>query len=432
MGRKAEERIQKTVESNLRRDLAVSIQPPADSPKEFTTRQKLGRYWTSTPVWGAITMLAALLVSKVSIALVYLLVGAALVAEFVRVRFFTRWRIAGNCAGAVVIGAALFVVWKISPKPKEPPTLDQEISALAKSFPGLKNPPTSVVVTSSEPTVIPTGPKLQFSETEKQMLIIDNKEGDTDALDFKINGIHYCLEPNAFVNAHAKIASRNIVGGDLNFQHFDVNKGTVKRIDLSKDRYGFILQHFPCLTINGNAVEDFDSEVHYFLLRITFVQKNTQETFAHYMVVSPYTNELDLAQHPERGASSQKGEGGEGFPYSITRVLKEDARVYFGTEHHEYQPQESAEKPNTVKARTVAERSLRRVLQPSVGTPARRVPYPSRFLRRVGGSLTALWGRWHLTPAGDTQIVAYLPNHELCKDYSVNITCLCLSCHKNP
>jgi hypothetical protein len=335
--RKAAERIQRTVESNLRRDLAISVQVSADNPKEFTTRQKLGRYWTSTPVWGAITMLAGLLVSRVSIGLVYLLVWAALFAEFMRVRFFTRWRTAANCAGAVVIAAGLFAVWKIYPKPKEPPTLDQEISAFAKSFPGLKNPPTSVVVTSREPTVIPMEPRLQFSEIKNKFLIIDNKEGDTDALDFKINGIHYCLDPNAFVNSHAKIASRNVVGGDLDFQHFDVSKGTVKRIDLKRDSYGFILRGFPCLTINNKPDDEFDSEIHYFLLRITFVQKNTHETFVHYMVVSPYMNKLDLV-HPEIAASSQQGGGGEGFPYSIARVLKEDARIYFGTEYHEYEP----------------------------------------------------------------------------------------------
>ena len=63
--------------------------------------------------------------------------------------------------------------------------------------------------------------------------------------------------------------------------------------------------------------------------------------------------------------------------------------------------QQKADRIVIVKSeRTLTLMSGGRVAQPSAGTTAKRVPHPSRFLRRVGARMTAPRGPRVITPRG--------------------------------
>ncbi len=176
-----------------------------------------------------------------------------------------------------------------------------------------------------------TAPALQFAVTADKVLVIDNSKGASALQDFQVTAIEYHLDPTAFVNNHATIANRNQIGGDLDFTHFDVKARETKRINLNEGRYGFTLRMHQV-----PGMEEFDSQIHYFCLRFKFTKQDTGETFVHYLVISPYTNSFDFAEHPESAAGSTTGS--EGFPFSIVRIIKADARTVYGTEYREYQP----------------------------------------------------------------------------------------------
>ena len=69
-----------------------------------------------------------------------------------------------------------------------------------------------------------------------------------------------------------------------------------------------------------------------------FTKEDTGETFVHYIVVSPYTTSLDLAEHPEATGGGAQQPNAEGFPYSVPTTIKADARAFYGTEYREYKP----------------------------------------------------------------------------------------------
>jgi hypothetical protein len=175
------------------------------------------------------------------------------------------------------------------------------------------------------------------SSSQASTITIDNSKGESGLGDFQINALEYMLDMNSFARGRAVIALRNAIGGDVDFKHFDVGAGKVERISQSNPRYWFVLRlhRLP----DGDPDVAFDSQIHYLCLRFVFTKQDTGEKFVHYIVISPYVNGFDLAQHPERAAGSEKpGSGNEGFPFSIARTIKQDARAFYGTEYHEYQP----------------------------------------------------------------------------------------------
>jgi hypothetical protein len=202
--------------------------------------------------------------------------------------------------------------------------------ALREAFPWMANPPKQTEPT----TVVSTIPKLTFSVTNDKILTLDNSRG-SELHDFQITALEYYMDPAAFSRDHAIIAQRNQIGGDLDFTHFDLKRGEIKHINFNEGRYRFLLKmnqvQNPMLGI------EFESQLRYICLRFKFLNQGTGETFIHYLVMSPFVNGFDLVGHPE-GAGGSKRPGEEGFPYSIARVIKENARLFYGTEYHEYQP----------------------------------------------------------------------------------------------
>jgi hypothetical protein len=148
MAKKAEERIAEEVAKKVAEQLETksatsSVLMPNTKESVPSFSSKLGSFWGSTPIWGAIGVLIGAIVSQVSIRLLFIVVWAVVFMEFVRVGFFERRlvKVFGNIAFGLGLGFVFFQLWKFSPKPKEPPTLDQYAETLAHRFPWLNNPP---------------------------------------------------------------------------------------------------------------------------------------------------------------------------------------------------------------------------------------------------------------------------------------------------
>jgi len=114
----------------------IHEEPTATNP---TPRKKFAELWASTPVWGIIGVLVGAIVSQISLNLIFALTWAVLCFEFVRLRIFESKlpRYAANLAFSIMLGAACIFVLDILPKPKEQPSLDQQLDAFAARFPFL-------------------------------------------------------------------------------------------------------------------------------------------------------------------------------------------------------------------------------------------------------------------------------------------------------
>lgn len=310
---------------------------------ELTPPKKLSTFWGSTPVWGAMGVLIGAIGSQISLKFLLMAVWGTLWVEFVRVGFFPSrlMRRIGNTAVGVVLAILLIRAWPYV-KPKEPATLDQQadvvIEKIAKKFPLLANPPKQVEVKSAPTIVVSSLPKLKISLTsgkrEDRTLNFDNSKGDSKLRDFVITGLEYYLDMQGVANQHANIVQRNVLPGPLNFKRFDIDKGMTKQFNLNEEVRSAVAIHMH--DVPDNEGRPFDDMRHYICLQILFTQDDTAETFVHYEVMSPYGDLFQLAEHPENAGSGPAGE--EGWPYSIVRVIKENARRYYGAEYREYQP----------------------------------------------------------------------------------------------
>ncbi len=331
----------KRLASDLFSDHSVMLSSTNAPPPE----KKLWKFWGSTPIWGGIGVLAGYFASQVSLKLLFVAVWGLFVFEFVRVGFFARTitKAVGNLVVAGVFAALFFGLYRISPKPKESPSLDQQadvvIDKAAKKFPWLTSPPKQIDTLRPAvlpPIVIAGEPKLQFSVKHDRTIVLNNSKG-SDLEDFRINALDYHLDGRAFINDHAVVQAKTIIGGDIDFKHFDVRAGEIKHVSPTENiRYGFLLNmNKP----TQDALQNIDNMTHYICLRFVFNKKDTGETWVHYVVLSPYgdPDKFDYIGEPE-SASGQMGAGGEGFPSSIARNIKADARNFYGTEYREYQP----------------------------------------------------------------------------------------------
>lgn len=158
MARKAETRLAESVTELVLEKFGRKEEQrkEAEVSKARILWRKAREFWLSTPVWGALGVLAGLLLSQFSRVLAFALVGFAMWAEFLRIGFFntriTKWF--GNIAAGIVIAAILVGIWKVAGTPKEAPTVDQEVKAFAKNFPWLSEPPrveNKTIVTQPKP-----------------------------------------------------------------------------------------------------------------------------------------------------------------------------------------------------------------------------------------------------------------------------------------
>jgi hypothetical protein len=118
--------------SELRATASIPTEIREEKPKS-----KLREVWTSTPVWGAIGVLAALIISPFSVKFMYALVWLVLCVEFIRIKFGETGlrRYAANAIFAVGLLATMIIGWPYLPKPKEEPNFDAALARFGDKLP---------------------------------------------------------------------------------------------------------------------------------------------------------------------------------------------------------------------------------------------------------------------------------------------------------
>src|ERR1700685_2817244 len=141
---------------------------PSSSDAEPKPTKKLSTFWSSTPLWGGIGVLVGAIASQLSLKLLFVAVWGVFLFEFIRVGFFPGKvrKIVGNLLMGFALGIMFLSLYKLSPKPKEPPTLDQQADAVVdkagKKFPWLANPPKQSESKPASPVVVADFPKLKM------------------------------------------------------------------------------------------------------------------------------------------------------------------------------------------------------------------------------------------------------------------------------
>lgn len=134
--RQAEERIAANIVRELSSDSGKTLPRSPEPPLEERQTSKFSAFWGSTPVWGAIGVLIGAIASQLSLKLLFVAAWGIFLFEFIRVGFFKRpmSKVFGNIVTGSLLAAVFFGLWLISPRPKEPATLDQMADAFANAF----------------------------------------------------------------------------------------------------------------------------------------------------------------------------------------------------------------------------------------------------------------------------------------------------------
>jgi hypothetical protein len=144
--KKADERIKGMVRNELERisgkdipGTEGSLQP--QHGKGADTKEKLRTFWSSTPFWAVLCMLVGAVGSQLSLNLLFFIGWAVVLFEFIRMGFVDsrKFRVVGNSIAGLLLAVLFVGLWRISPKPQTPPSLDQEMDAFARRFPFLKS-----------------------------------------------------------------------------------------------------------------------------------------------------------------------------------------------------------------------------------------------------------------------------------------------------
>ena len=149
-------------------DRSTEAQAP---PKEAS--HKWANLWRSTPIWGAIGVLAGTLLAQVSVILVFVGVWLVFCIEFVSLRLIGNKpiRYICNVTFMVALAATFWGLWLVAPRPSTPPTLDQQMDAFAKRFPELLHAEDHPVAKSSSPPSQPP-PGLQQPKAPPQWRLL--------------------------------------------------------------------------------------------------------------------------------------------------------------------------------------------------------------------------------------------------------------------
>jgi len=139
LAKRGEERIAKEVTDRVLEEIEVKQVEPM--PEKVSS--KLATFWGSTPIWGGIGLLIGAIASQLSLKLLFVAVWGIFVFEFLRVGFFKQraTKVMGNLLAGIIFAGVFIGLWRLSPKPKEPTTVDQEMNAFAKRFPWMASPP---------------------------------------------------------------------------------------------------------------------------------------------------------------------------------------------------------------------------------------------------------------------------------------------------
>lgn len=116
----------------------------ADLPSQTDSLgTKLWKLGESPIAWGGVGVLFGAIASLISLKYLFVATGIVLGVALIRINFFERlwvlWRVAGNVVLCCIVAVGLMGLWRVIPKPKEPPTLDQIVDAFSQKFPWLAN-----------------------------------------------------------------------------------------------------------------------------------------------------------------------------------------------------------------------------------------------------------------------------------------------------
>jgi hypothetical protein len=130
--RKVAKRAQARQSAAIKIEVLEEVDRKLKSARNTTDKSRLGELFRSTPVWGAIGVLFGAIASQISIKLIFFFVGLTLWIEICKA-IEVRRRVLGALTSGAMVTVAFFLLWKVTPKPKEPPTLDQIMTAAVKA-----------------------------------------------------------------------------------------------------------------------------------------------------------------------------------------------------------------------------------------------------------------------------------------------------------
>jgi len=134
---RAKHRASQRLESHVTEAVLARIPLASPPPAPSGTWNKLREFWTSTPVWGVLGVLATLVLSPISTTALYGLCWLVLCFEFARLRVLANdpfRRRTANVVFAVLLGLSFLAAWPILPKPKEQPNIDRSLAVASDTI----------------------------------------------------------------------------------------------------------------------------------------------------------------------------------------------------------------------------------------------------------------------------------------------------------
>jgi hypothetical protein len=140
-----DKKVEKEVSKAVAKHLGTPARPQAIvSVAVKNNRAKFREFLESPVLWGGIGILIGAIASPLTFKYLFILAWLVIVVAVLKENLWesypktTKW-LASILACAVVMIFAFFM-WKVIPKPKEPPSIDETINAFTKKFPFLSNP----------------------------------------------------------------------------------------------------------------------------------------------------------------------------------------------------------------------------------------------------------------------------------------------------
>lgn len=124
-------------------------------------KEKASGFFESAITWGGIGVILGAIGAAVSLKILFIIGAIPLACALIRADFFegldTWKKIVGDAVLCILLLGVLLVAWKITPKPKEPPTVDDIANAVKKKLDEKQNVQTGApsAPIESKPTAQP-------------------------------------------------------------------------------------------------------------------------------------------------------------------------------------------------------------------------------------------------------------------------------------
>lgn len=129
------------------------------------TKEKLWNFFEGPWFWGGAALILGAIAANISLLAVFFIAFIPIAVGVVRCHFFQgraiRWQFVLNGAVLVVVASFFLVGWKVSPKPKEPPSAKEIATEIVKRIPP--------ATTSVPPRQATTSPPLSGASLASQI-----------------------------------------------------------------------------------------------------------------------------------------------------------------------------------------------------------------------------------------------------------------------